>query len=234
MKNLTTLILLLMSQYGFTQSQQLTAQVSSGLFSFGGKSANNASFMNISDVGSNSSYTNNPYGRKSDFSYGVGLQFQRLTTKKFIYGIQLSYESLSSKLEIDNAYGEITWTVKEGKTVLINKFFNVFPFIGQRVKLVEGIDSDFLLGFDFGIGLSSMEKYSLTTNQGQEISGTHERDLPKVDFRPRIEFVNYYKDFGFSVGYSYGVINYRGDLDGGNRQVNARYLRFGLNYRMRI
>ena len=233
MRNIILVILLLTGQFSFGQKKQITFQVNSGLFSFGGKSASSTSFMNISDVGSIPDYTNSPYGKNSSFSYGFGIQFQQLTSKNFMYGLQLSYESLSSKLTIDNAYGEITWSVEDGKTILTSDFINLFPSIGQRVKLFNGVDSDFLFGFDFGIGLSSKEKYSLTTNQGHKISGANERESPNVDFRPRIEFINYYKNFGLSIGYSYGLTNYQSSLDGGDREAKPRYLRFGLNYRLR-
>lgn len=233
MRNIILIILLFTGQFSFGQKKQITFQVNSGLFTFGGKSVSSASFMNMSDVGNISDYTNNPYGNRSSFSYGVGIQFQQLTRNNFIYGLQLSYESLSSKLTIDNAYGEINWSVENGKTVLTNNFINLFPSIGQKVKLFKGVDSDFLFGSDLGIGLSSTEKYSLTTNQGHKISGTNERELPNIDFRPRIEFVNYYKNFGLSIGYSYGLTNYQSGLDGGDREAKARYLRFGLNCRLR-
>ena len=233
MRIIILLILILTEQFSFGQKKQITFQANSGLFSFGGESATSTSFINISDVGSISDYTNNPYGKNSGFSYGFGIQFQRLTSNSFIYGLQLSYESLSSKLTIDNAYGEITWSVKEGKTILTNKFINLFPSVGQRIKLFNGIDSDFLFGLDLGVGISSKERYSVTSNQGHKISGTNERDMPNIDFRPRIELINYYKSFGLSIGYSYGLTNYQSGLDGVNKQVNTRYLRFGLNYRLK-
>ena len=233
MRDLILLILLLTGQFSFGQKKQITFQANSGLFSFGGESASSTSFMNISDVGSIPNYTNSPYGKNSSFSYGFGIQFQQLTAKKFIYGLQLSYESLSSKLTIDNAYGEITWSVEDGETILTSNFINIFPSIGQRVNLFKDIDSDFLFGFDFGIGLLSKEKYNLTTNQGHYISGTNERELPNIDFRPRIEFINYYKNFGLSIGYSYGLTNYQSGFEGGDREAKARYIRFGLNYRLR-
>ena len=153
-----------------------------------------------------------------------------MTRNNFIYGLQLSYESLSSKQAIENAYGEITWSVEEGKTILTNTFINLFPSIGKKLQLFDGMDSDFLFGLDLGIGLSSQEKYSLTTNQGHSITGTNERDIPNIHFRPRIEFINYYKSFGLSIGYSYGLTNYMSGLDGAD--ISARYLRFGLNYRL--
>ncbi|MEQ8809368.1 MAG: hypothetical protein RIE59_09900 [Imperialibacter sp.] len=233
MRNLILTILILTGQFCFGQKREFSFQVNSGLFSFGGELASSTSFMNISDVRNISDYTNNPYGSNSSFSYGVGVQFQQLTSNNFIYGLQLSYESLSSKLTIDNAYGEITWSVKDGKTILTNNFINLFPSIGQRFKILNGLESDLLFGFDFGIGLSSIEKYSLTSNQGHGISGTNEREIPNIDFRPRIEFINYYKNFGLSIGYSYGLTNYQSGLDGGDKEAKARYPRFGLNYRLR-
>ncbi len=233
MRNIILVILLLMGQFSFGQKGQITFSVNSGLFSFGGATASSTSFMNISDVNSISNYTNNPYGNNSGFSYGLSVHLQQLTRTKFIYGLQLSYESLSSKLKIDNAYGEITWTVRDGRTILTSNFINLFPSVGQRIKLFKGIDSDFLVGFDLGIGLSSKENYSLTTSQGQEISGSNERKIPNIDLRPRIEFINYYKKIGLSVGYSYGLTNYQSGLVGGDREAKGRYFRLGLIYRLK-
>jgi hypothetical protein len=233
MRNLILAVLLLTVQFSFAQKKQISFQVNSGLFSFGGRSASSTSFMNISDVSSISNYTNSPYGKNSSFCYGFGIQLQQLTSNNFIYGLQLSYESLSSKLRIDNAYGEITWRVKEGKTILTNNFITLFPSVGQRVKLFNNVDSDILFGFDLGISLSSKEKYRVTTNQGHKISGTNERELPHIDVRPSIEFINYYKSFGLSIGYSYGLTNYQNGLVGADRKVYSRYLRFGLHYRLK-
>jgi hypothetical protein len=232
MRIVTFLILFLTGDFCLGQQRQLSFHFNSGLFSYGGSSASETSFINVSDVSNISSYTNNPYGKNSSFSYGLGVQFQQLTPKNFIYGLQLSYESLSSKLTIDNAYGEITWSVEDGETILTTNFINVFPSIGQRVKLFEEVDTDFLLGFDLGFSISSIEHYRVTTNQGDKISGTNERDAPPIDFRPRLEVINYYKNFGLSVGYSYGLTNHQSDLTGADHEAKSRYFRFGLSYRL--
>ena len=133
MRNLTLIILLVSAQFCLGQQRQFSFQLNSGLFSFGGSSASETSFFNVGDGNTISGYTNNPYGKNSSFSYGLGVQAQKITPKNFIYGLQLSYESLSSKLTIDNAYGEITWTVEDGETVLTNNFINLFPSVGQRL-----------------------------------------------------------------------------------------------------
>jgi hypothetical protein len=232
MRNVIFLMLFLTGHFCFGQQRQISFHLNSGLFSYGGSSASETSFINISDVSNISSYTNNPYGKNSSFSYGLGVQLQQLTRKNFIYGLQLSYESLSSKLTIDNAYGEITWSVEDGQTILTTDFINLFPSIGQRVNLFKKVDTDFLLGFDLGIGISSKEHYNLTTSQGDQISGTNEKEEPPIDFRPRLDVVNYYKNFGLSIGYSYGLTNYQSDLIGADKEVYARYLRFGICYRL--
>ncbi len=232
MKTFILIFLLLLPATTFAQKSQVAFHAGTGLFSYGGESATRSSFINLGDVPSVSSYTNNPYGKSSAFSYAFGVQLQRFTSKDFIYGIQLSYESLASKLTLDYAYGDIAWSIREGETTLRTNFINVFPSIGQRVKLIKGIDSDFLLGADFALALSAEEKYNLTTDQGDKLSGQNARHTPSFDFRPRIEFVTYYQNIGLSIGYSHGLTNYQSNLDGANRQVNARYLRFALSFRL--
>jgi hypothetical protein len=232
MRTVILILLLATGPFCLGQKSQLSFHFNSGLFWYGGYSANETSSIHIPDIGSVSPYTNNPYGKNSSFSWGFGTQFQKITNKNFIYGIQLGYESLSSKLDIVTAWGEINWLVEEGKTILTTNFVNIYPSIGQRFKLFDGVDTDLLAGFDFGIGLSTKEHYSLMTSLGNEISGTNDRDTPNLDFRPRIELVNYYKSFGLTIGYSHGLTNYQAEMDGANREVFSRYLRLGLSYRL--
>ncbi len=232
MRPFIALIFLFSTQVALAQQTQISFQAGSGLFSFGGESATRTSFINLGGTPSISSYTNNPYGESSGFSYSFGVQLQKFAPGNFIYGLQLSYESLASRLSIDYASGDIPWVVREGETILRSNFINLFPSIGQRVNLIKGIDSDFLLGADLALGLSGKEKYNFTTTEGDESSGSNSRDIPNLDFRPRIEFVNYYKNVGLSIGYSYGVRNFQDGLDGANREVYSRYLRLALNFRL--
>lgn len=234
MKNLILTILLLTANLCIGQKSQFSFQLSSGLFSFGGKSATSTSSYHSSDVPTTvPSSTDNPYGNRSSFSYGVGVQFQQVTVSHFIYGLQLSYESLSSSVTVDRIYGEIAGpgfsVIADAKTVLTNNFINLSPMFGRRIKIFNNIESDLLLGCDFGIGLSSKERLIV----GNDSANPLEREIPKMDFRPRIECISYYKNFGLSVGYSYGQTNYRANLIGSDLEVKARYLRFGLHYRLK-
>lgn len=222
----------LIGNKSIAQKHQFSVHLNSGFFSFGGASASATSFLNVSDVSSIPSYTNNPYGTKSGFSYGAGIQYQRISREEIIYGIQLGYESLSSRIDLDHAAGEFMWNVDDGKTILANTFVNVFPSLGKRINAGGNIDIDVLLGCDFGFGLASVEQYSVTNDQGLEMSGDYDRDIPTVDFRPRVEMINYFGNFGVSIGYSLGLTNYQAGLDGADREARSRYLRLGLSYRL--
>ena len=199
MRNIILISFLFIGQFSFGQKTQIAFSVNSGLFSFGGATSSSASYIIISDVSSIPDDINNPYGTSSGFSYGLSVHLQKLTPKNFIYGLQLSYESLSSKLAIDRAYGKILWTVSDGHVILTSNFINLFPSVGKRFKFIEGVESDLHVGLDLGIGLSSKERYRLTTSLGGEFSGSNEIKIPNIDFRPRIEFINYHKRFGLSV-----------------------------------
>ena len=218
------------TELSFGQSTEISFQLGSGFFSFGGSSATETSFVNISDVNSISSYTNNPYGKKSGFSYGFGIQVQKISKSNFIWGLQTGYESLSSGVNIDNAFGEITWSVKSGQATLTSQFINIKPLIGKRFEIAKNFKTDLVFGLDFGICLSTKEKFNLTTNQGFDVGGSLDRTRTRVDFRPRLEVNNYYKKIGLSIGYSYGLTNYTSGLDGVTRETMTRYFRVGLIY----
>ncbi len=223
----------IVTAFSYGQSTEISAQAGSGLFSFGGGSATKASLITVSFDGSISGYTYNPYGRYSGFSYGFGAQVQRITKSTFIAGLQVGYESLSSKVKIVGAYDATTYwalPMDDGKTILTNNFVNLNPFIGKRFELKSNVKIDLKFGFDFGVCLSSTEKYDITQAQDDHITGSVSRNKPNLDFRPRIEMVNYYKQIGFSIGYSYGLTNYTSGLDGADRVTQSRYFRLGLSY----
>lgn len=235
MKKTITLIFLLSAHFCFSQKNQVSFHANSGFFSFWGASPEGTSFVNAGSAnGYNYCYTNNPYGTSGGFSYGLDVRFQRVTRRNFIYGVQAGFESLSSKTTIDAvSFQGVTLDVNEGKTILTNNYINLFPSIGQRLKLFQPLESDLIVGFDLGLGLSSTEHIDATTVQGEEFSATNDRDIPGVDFRTRIELVNYYKSFGLSIGYSRGLTNYQPEMAGANKESKTRYFRLGLCYRLK-
>jgi uncharacterized protein YxeA len=80
------------------QTTEFSEQLSSGLFSFGGSFSASSYLIHISNE---YTYTENPYGRRSSFSYTFGPQVQRITKSGYIFGLQISCESLSSKVKVE-------------------------------------------------------------------------------------------------------------------------------------
>lgn len=231
------LLFILITPFSFNvsgQSNEFSIHLLSGLFSFGGASSVSTTVINISDVPDMKSYINNPYGRSSVFSYGIAIQEQRITKSNFIFGLKACYESLTSHVKINYAFygfGEIAWTVSDGNGYLTYRFINFQPFFGKRIKIINGVATDITIGIDMGVCLKSEENASVSTSQGDKISISSQPSNPDLDIRPRIELTNYYKKFGISFGYSYGLTNYTSRMDGANMEVFSRMIRIGLGYR---
>ena len=212
------------------QTNEFSEQFSSGLFSFAGSSSTKSSILYLGGPS-----TINPYGRGSSFSYVFGLQVQRITRSNFIFGLQACYESLSSKVKV--VYAEYDphsagFNVSDGKTILNNQFFSFHPFLGKRIKLINWLTSDLTLGTDLGVYLNSREHETGTMNNVKYDYYYALPNNPNLDIRPRIEFTNYYKKFGLTIGYSLGLTNYEntGEWGAGNKAF-SRMIRFGLAYR---
>ncbi|MCO4294748.1 outer membrane beta-barrel protein [Solitalea sp. MAHUQ-68] len=220
MKKLLIVCFTLISFRTAAQQTEYSLHLGSGLFSFGGESAQNTSFIN-------QNYTNNPYGTKSGFSYSICAQIQRATKWNFIYGLQAGYESLSSKIMINDVYlDDMIFSVNE-QTILTNQFININPFLGYRFKL--GIPLDLTAGADYGLGISSKERAETFS---PDVTVDNERKIPGLDFRLRFGLATYYKKVGFNVGYSYGLTNYTAEMIGANRENYSRFIRFGISYKI--
>jgi len=88
-------------------------------------------------------------------------------------------------------------------------------------------------GTDLGVCLNRREHETGTVdNEGKYNDSYTLANKPSIDIRPRIEFTNYYKKFGLTIGYSYGLINYTNRMVGANMEVFSRMIRFGLTYRL--
>jgi hypothetical protein len=212
------------------QTNEFSEQLSSGIFSFVGSSATKTSTMILSGP-----YTVNPYGRGSSFSYVLGLQFQRITISNVIFGIQTSYESLSSKVKVDyaeyNSYS-LGFQISEGKTILTYQFLSFHPFIGKRIKLINWLTSDLTLGTDLGVILNNREHEKGIMNGIKYDYFYTQPDERSIDIRPHIEFTNYYNKFGLTIGYSLGLTNYKSTGESGaGMEAFSRMIRFGIAYR---
>lgn len=215
------------------QSNEISLQVSSGLFGYGGYSAAGTSRLYISDIVSQYGIST-PFGTRSGFSYGIALQSQRITKNHFIWGLRVGYDQLTSSTQIkDYLTMGGTGKVDNGKATLSNNIIHADPHFGYRVSLNQ-VRVDFTAGLNIGYILKSTNHLTFELPGGQPVDEKSEnRNInTKVDIAPMAGVAVSYKRFAVSANYEYGLINYQRNLDGANREVYARYLRMGLAYRL--
>jgi len=214
------------------QTNEFFIQFNSGLFSFGGESSTSSSFILVSDVATESNYTNNPYGTKKKLACGFAAQFQRITDKNLILALHSGYETLRSEVEIVGVSGEFSESpgIIAGQTIFENRFVTLHTAIGQRFK-VKNLDIDLLVGPEIGLNTASHENGEAETENGILFTTARERSLQDIDVRLRSSIAVYFDILGLTAGYSYGLTNYSADLIGANRERYSRFIRFGLTYR---
>lgn len=225
---------LLMLTNSFAQ-MELAVNFNSGLFSFGGKSAESSSFINISDVATISNYTNNPYGTKNGLGYGVSVNAKQVFAKHFLLGLDVGYEAMNSRIDITNiaSFGppgssNLTAT---GVTKLTTQFLNLHPNFGFRLGKSK-TTFDLTAGVDVGIVLAAYESGKATLANGEKVTTDSDRKNIKTDLRPRLQLAANYEKFGIYAGYAHGLINYKQGYVGGSSEVTSRVIRFGLSYRI--
>lgn len=219
------------------QKNEFRINAISGLFSFRGSGTASADWIiDNPQNGSPVVYTRNPYGKKSAFSYSLELQFQRATNSNIIYGAALSFESLTSKVDIDtvfqNSFAGSVFPAR-GSTNLKNNFITLNPFAGYRFGKKE-INFDFVAGIDFGACLKSREQGKAedagSVNYFTEKVTNNQISKPAIDIRARMQLRVSYQKYGLLAGYSLGLTNYQSK---NNLKAYSSFLRFGLSYRLK-
>lgn len=217
------------------QHTEFGISLNSGLFSFRGPSAEKVSFLNISQSPEATIYyTNNPYGSKNALLYGLSINVQRITKKNIIFGTELGYENLRSKISIDKVFYNDDVNDKiitvSGETIFSHSFINLNPYVGYRI-ILNKYSLDFNTGFDLGYCFLAHEKSSIDTKNGFKDSNSKDRSTIRFDFRPRIHSTLNYKNCGIYLAYSYGLVNYQSGYVGGINECYSRIIRFGLDYK---
>ena len=226
------IIHLISTQFSYGQKTEINFNAYSGLFSFRGDGSSSTSWINFNPYTSPDKYTSNPYGKKSEFSYALELQGQRVTKNKNIYGLGISFETLTSKVNIDTVAqnGFLYWQYSaSGKTTLKNTFVTLNPFVGHRYSYRK-ITFDLLAGFDLAFCLKSKEVGNATTNNKDYVTVINNKTKPSIDFRPRIQVKAQINKFGFLAGYSLGLTNYQTH---NNLKAYTSFLRLGLSYQLK-
>lgn len=234
-KTLLALIALLFLTNTFGQKTEYRISLNSGLFSLAGRSAESTSSINFDNF-INSGYTNNPFGSNAGLSYGVSGDLKRVSKKNLVFGFDLGYEYLRSKVLINEIAfypGNSAMVSASGKTFLNNSFINLYPYIGHRFNSKKFI-FDVTGGFDVGYCLKTHEAGNATDSIGTKYTASLDKKRINTDIRPRVQFSLDYNKVGTYIGYSYGLKNYsKGYLDGQDEgESYARLIRFGLTYQI--
>jgi len=250
-KRVPLLLMLCACNYLFAQKIETSVQVYSGLFHYAGNGTASTSAM----IEGSQNYTDNPYGNKNGFSYGIGIQAQQVSRGGFIIGLQAGYEILRSKVTITsygndpNGYnnagynglnpglGALFSSPATGSSFLQDQSINLSPYIGYRLKL-KNMSIDLLPGIDIGLNLSSYDKgeVTLVDNTSTQAQPTYKTDYkrPRAPTDVRIKFggaLNY-KKVAFTASYAHGIINYDKNMTGGNYDVHSELIRFGIAYKL--
>lgn len=229
------LLLILTFTNGFSQKTELKICLNSGLFSFSGESAEANSQFNLFS-NSNSGYTNNPYGTKSGFSYGLSLNLQRVNKVNLIIGVNSGFQANKSKIAINSVFGnDGTNTYQKsvtGKTFLINNSLFVNPFIGYRFE-INIIPIDIVGGLNFDYILRTKEIGNAKDLNNVEYSTSIDRKTINIDVSPKIQLSTEFKKFGLIFGYSTGLVNYKEGYVGGTNNVYSKNINFGITYKLK-
>lgn len=238
MKKISLMVVGLLS-YGICigQRSEWHLSLNSGLFSFGGASAQSTTSIFYTQS-TNNGYTNNPYGSAGALSYGASLRYQRITARRVIFGLDAGHEVLQSQIAINQMYVLPTLYSSSfmsfeatGTTHLRYRFINVFPYAGYRLG-ASRLGVDLRAGLDLAHCLDAHEKGNATAN-GTHYRTSVDRTTIRTDVRPRIQVSVQYARVGLYVGYSQGLVNYLSGYVGGINQSYGRVVRFGLSYQVR-
>ena len=239
MRHLFTLLSVFIFSTSFSQKNEFRFALNSGLFHFVGPAVESSSLITWDDRNNFSSYTDNPYGSQNGPCIGVSVNFQQVSKGGFIRGIDVGFELLKSKIQIngvsgfDNNSKNYTYPA-EGSTFLKYGFMTAHPFLGYRIA-TKKINYDLTGGFDLGFCLFAEENGKATAANGVEYETSGDRRTISWDFRPRIQIGAQYERFGVYLGFSAGVSNYLfewksffGHMD----ECYSRLFRFGITYMM--
>jgi hypothetical protein len=257
---LLTFIALQLFTNSFGQKTEFNISLNSGLFSFIGKSVVGTTFLYTYTGYHNLTQTfiGNPFGSKNGLCYGFSLNLKRVTARNFIFGLDVGYEVLRSKVSISEEYEhtfvDSTITVTPnytsikynynivtrnitGKAFTNNSFINFYPFLGYRYKYKK-INFDLTAGMDIGYYLKIKESGCAKKPDGTNYNITMQNFNTEIDsdFRPRFQLSSSYRKFGLYFGYAYGISDYYTkiyDPQGMLGLLTNKVYRFGVTYQLK-
>lgn len=223
------------------QKREFNVNASTGLFSFYGKGSTGTSQIKNTPYTSPQTFTSNPYGKKSGFSYSIELQGKQISKNRMIYGVGLAFENLQTKTSIDTITQDgVIYNIYQatGETKLTNSYLSLTPFIGKRF-VFDNVELDLSAGVSISACLKSREFGSaISIDKTFQLEAKNDRKKPAIDVRPEVGLKLQKNRFGLLTGYSIGLVNYydKSQLmcggDGSNKKAFSSFWRFGLSYRL--
>jgi hypothetical protein len=223
------------------QHNEFGVQISTNAFAFKGNATKSPSFINTLNDGN--AYTNNPFGNKTAFNFGVHATAKHITKKKFIYGGSLGYDRFTSKFNISQSI--IYCSIMPGGCVISQEDLKGFgkstsnnitasAFAGYRL-IDKKITLDVTAGFEVSYILSLKEK-ATASNKLNSINFNTNQDTKSINFdvRPFMQLTAKYKRFSVFESYAYGLPNYAKGKVANEIGAFSSLIRFGLGYTFKL
>lgn len=232
---LLIIAILLIQEMVTAQKIEYSANVNSGFFHYAGEDP--SPFLpTITLFPEPLSFPVGTPGKKSGFSIEVSVQAQKVSAKKIIYGLDLSYQSLQSKADIvaitPTIYSSSLWPAS-GTMKLTGEYIGIHPFAGYRFSSKK-ITIDLKAGPEYAHCVDRNQKMNATVyGLNQKFFNKYNVSNKPSDFRIRGQVTIMYKRFGINAGYSHGLTNFYKEDAAANPEYYSSFVRLGVNYRIR-
>ncbi|MFT4092615.1 MAG: outer membrane beta-barrel protein [Niabella sp.] len=175
--------------------------------------------------------SNNPYGSRSDFGWGITFAMNHITTYHLFYGIELGYTGLKSKMETNKIIVDGASPVDAtGKLNLHIQEISLFPNTGYRFAINNNIKLDAGGGLEIAPVLKNREQTRVRADNGNEYSFNKDRKNINTDIRARVQLKLNYQRTYLKGSYAWGCKNYLEGYIGGTTDAVSRVLSVGVGY----
>ena len=234
-KTAILIVFMALSMSLFGQRTDFRAVLNSGLFSFGGTGASEATSAFI-DRQIKSVDLYNSFGKRKVMSYGFSGDIRHVSKHNILSGVDLGVDVLTSKTDIvfirEIANNWLYEYKGEGASYLKHTFITLNPYMGYRFK-IKSIFIDATLGIDaaYHVNEKATEKGTATIVGGASYSSSSQIKTLQLDIRPRGQIGITLNRIGIFGGYSYGISNYQPN-NSSNLTYFSRLIRFGLTFQL--
>lgn len=215
------------------QKTEITANVSAGLFRYGGKLVGPSTSVYTFDNGQTGIPYNN-WGSRPDLFYSLGLKMTKARQNGFLSGFGLSYEHLRGNIAVNEVVDESGFILHRypanGNVHMITYCATLTPYAGRRLKLGTESSLDLTGGIDLAYNLHVTKKIDAKAEGINSIKSQRSYDTRNLDCRPAVNARYSQGRLSLYLGYSFGILNQNaGELNG---RVYTRILQLGCGYRL--